>query len=131
MKAVRVPRRAGYVAETVWIAGYVVDFGFSAAAAFHLKDRLARLDEAWDELQEDIQDSIQNLRLYEAAVQASLYELGVYREEGESHTVEDILRMTGIRPRYGRWLARAVTNGDVVKNSHSGRYASCHWRVRT
>lgn len=48
--------------------------------------------------------------LYEAAVQASLYELGVYREEGESHTVEDILRMTGIRPRYGRWLKRALLN---------------------
>lgn len=63
------PRRAGYVAEAVWCAGYAVDFGFSAAAAFHLKERLARLDEAWDELQEDIQESIQNLRLYEVAVQ--------------------------------------------------------------
>lgn len=48
--------------------------------------------------------------LYEAAVQASLYELGVYRETGESRDVEEILRMTGIRPRYGRWLKRALLN---------------------
>lgn len=64
-----VPRRAGYVAESVWSIGYLVDFGFSASAAFHLRERLIRLDEAWDELQEDIRDSIQNLRLYEVAVQ--------------------------------------------------------------
>ncbi|WP_303237282.1 non-ribosomal peptide synthetase [uncultured Bilophila sp.] len=46
--------------------------------------------------------------LYEASVQASLYELGVYRREGESHTPDEILRITGIRPRYERWLKRAL-----------------------
>lgn len=90
-----VPRRAGYVAETVWIAGYVVDFGFSAAAAFHLKDRLARLDEAWDELQEDIQDSIQNLRLNEAAVQL--------REKAELHRKELLAGQTEF---LGEWKER-------------------------
>lgn len=44
--------------------------------------------------------------LYEASVQASLYELGVYRREGESYTPDEILRITGIRPRYERWLKR-------------------------
>lgn len=46
--------------------------------------------------------------LYDAGVQASLYELGVYRQEGEVHAVDEILRITGIRPRYERWLIRAL-----------------------
>ena len=52
--------------------------------------------------------------LYEAAVQASLYELGAYREVDEVHAVEDVLRITGIRPRYERWLKRALLNLEEV-----------------
>lgn len=76
----QVPRWAGYIVEAVWSVGYAVDFGFSAAAAFHLKARLARLDEAWDGFQQDIQSSVQNLRLYDAAVQIR-ERAGMYRKE--------------------------------------------------
>lgn len=71
-----VPRNVGTGLIFLWLAYYVVDFSFSAAAAFDLKGKLQKLDGAWDEFQEYIQGT----RLYEVA--------GDIREKGEQYRTE-------------------------------------------
>lgn len=44
-----VPRKTGIVLVYVWLAGYTVDFAFSAAAAFDLRNKMKKLDVVWDD----------------------------------------------------------------------------------
>ena len=96
-------RLAGGPVETPMLAGKeFTEYAGDAAAVVHCGacaitrgQMLARLDEAWDELQEDIQDSIQNLRLYEAAVQL--------REKAELHRKELLAGQTEF---LGEWKER-------------------------
>ena len=39
-----VPRKTGIVLVYIWLAGYTVDFAFSAAAAFDLRNKMKKLD---------------------------------------------------------------------------------------
>ena len=61
-----VPRKTGIVLVYVWLAGYTVDFAFSAAAAFDLRNKMKKLDVVWDEFQENLRDT----KLYEVAEEA-------------------------------------------------------------
>ena len=71
-----VPRKTGIVLVYVWLAGYTVDFAFSAAAAFDLRSKMKKLDVVWDEFQENLRDT----KLYEVAEEARA-KAEVYRME--------------------------------------------------
>ena len=71
-----VPRKTGIVLVYVWLAGYTVDFAFSAAAAFDLRNKMKKLDVVWDEFQENLRDT----KLYEVAEEARA-KAEVYRME--------------------------------------------------
>ena len=71
-----VPRKTGTVLVYVWLAGYTVDFAFSAAAAFDLRSKMKKLDVVWDEFQENLRDT----KLYEVAEEARA-KAEVYRME--------------------------------------------------
>ena len=72
-----VPRKTGIVLVYVWLAGYTVDFAFSAAAAFDLRNKMKKLDVVWDEFQENLRDT----KLYEVAeearAKAEVYRMGL------------------------------------------------------
>ncbi|MBS6195621.1 MAG: hypothetical protein KH828_08580 [Clostridiales bacterium] len=71
----KVPEKTGVILIYLWLAYYVVDFSFSAAAAFDLRGKMQKLDGAWEEFQEYFQST----RLHEAAEElrerAELYRL--------------------------------------------------------
>ena len=71
-----VPRKTGIVLVYIWLAGYTVDFAFSAAAAFDLRSKMKKLDVVWDEFQENLRDT----KLYEVAEEARV-KAEVYRME--------------------------------------------------
>ena len=71
-----VPRKTGIVLVYIWLAGYTVDFAFSAAAAFDLRNKMKKLDVVWDEFQENLRDT----KLYEVAEEARA-KAEVYRME--------------------------------------------------
>lgn len=71
-----IPRSTGIIMVYVWLAYYVVDFSFSAAAAFDLRVKLTRLDGVWD----DFQEYLQNSKLFEVAEE--------YREKAEMYRLE-------------------------------------------
>lgn len=81
-----VPRRTGIVLVYVWLAYYVVDFSFSAAAAFDLRSKMQKLDGVWD----DFQEYLQNSRLYEAAEELH-GKAEMYRREASGNKVSEYL----------------------------------------
>lgn len=81
-----VPRKIGILLVYLWLAYYVVDFSFSAAAAFDLRGKMQKLDGAWDEFQEYLQGT----RLFEAA--GDLREkAAVYRSEPSAVRLREFL----------------------------------------
>ena len=81
-----VPRKLGILLVYLWLVYYVVDFSFSAAAAFDLKGKLQKLDGAWAEFQEYFQET----RLHEAAEEIR-EKASLYRAEASSYRLKEYL----------------------------------------
>lgn len=81
-----IPRSTGMILIYVWLVYYVVDFSFSAAAAFDLHSKLQKLEGVLDEFQE----SFQNSRLYEA-VEEFREKAEVYRPEFTDSKIKEYL----------------------------------------
>ena len=47
--------------------------------------------------------------LYDDAIQAMVFELGLFVREGDVESAEECVRKAGISPRYERWMKRALT----------------------
>lgn len=86
-----VPQNVGSVLIVIWLAGYAVDFSFSAAAAFNLRGRLQKLETARDELQAYLQEYLENTGIREAA-EEFLEKTRSYRPEGKAGSASEYLK---------------------------------------
>ena len=81
-----------------------------------LWDSVKGIDQGVEGIREGAREGLRHMNegpgsaLYKASVQAVLTEMGVYVHEGDAYSVDEILRITGIRPRYARWLKRALAS---------------------
>ena len=98
-----VPRKTGIVLVYVWLAGYTVDFAFSAAAAFDLRNKMKKLDVVWDEFQENLRDT----KLYEVAEEARAKERYSANDSRLLETKDNIL---------GKYEEFVQKYGDVKKS---------------
>ena len=70
------PRQYGEIVVSLITMVYCVDFGMSAFAAFHVRDKLRNLDRTWNEFQEFLQNS----RLAEASAYMKSKTEAMYRD---------------------------------------------------
>lgn len=126
-----VPRKTGIVLVYVWLAGYTVDFAFSAAAAFDLRNKMKKLDVVWDEFQENLRDT----KLYEVAeearAKAEVYRMGLpvgkwndmieerkklFRETVERYSANDSRLLETKDNILGKYEEFVQKYGDVKKS---------------
>ena len=94
-----IPRSTGTILIYVWLVYYVVDFSFSAAAAFDLRSKLQKLESVLDEFEE----SFQNSKLYEA-VEEFREKAEIYRPEFTENKIKEYL--DGRREKFHELLER-------------------------
>ena len=126
-----VPRKTGIVLVYIWLAGYTVDFAFSAAAAFDLRSKMKKLDVVWDEFQENLRDT----KLYEVAeearAKAEVYRMGLpvgkwndmieerkklFRETVERYSANDSRLLETKDNILGKYEEFVQKYGDVKKS---------------
>lgn len=129
----KVPRKIGTVLVYVWLAGYTVDFAFSAAAAFDLRSKMKKLDGVWDEFQDYLRDT----KLYEIAeetrARAEVYKMELpigkwndmieerkklFREAVERYSANDSKLLEKKESILNKYEEFAQKYGDVKKSIH-------------
>ena len=112
------PRRAGEIAVCVITVVYLVDFGFSAAAAFHIHERIPAWEQALDQIQAEL--LVKAREKMESLEQNS----GLSRERIKKHLgskLEDITIIKGLEEKRNTMMAEISEELQKRKEAMAGK----------